>query len=160
MVGEDWELVDVKADATRIPAWQVDSLNRRSKIVLAVDAVSLEGFTSIRTFNTVLSGSLLMIAYFPGIEHIFRNGTHVVWFRNEVELVQLLRHYLEECEEERELIAREGQMMLHRNGWLFSNVLQYMVDKSVGRENRSFGERHAAFEPFARSIRCTVLQKP
>jgi len=160
VVGEDWELVDVKADATRIPAWQVDSLNRRSKIVLAVDAVSLEGFTSIRTFNTVLSGSLLMIAYFPGIEHIFRNGTHVVWFHNEVELVRLLRHYLEECEEERELIAREGQMMLHRNGWLFSNVLQYMVDKSVGRENRSFGERHAAFEPFARSVRCTVLQKP
>jgi len=147
VVGEDWSEEGVNSTSGGLATWEVDTLNRRSKIVLAIDALQLQGFTSIRTFNALLSGAFLLIAYFPGIENLFRNGTHLVWFRNEAELSSLLRHYLH-CDHERAMIAREGSRYVHRNGWLYSAMLRYLLERGSGIETRSFGEVQAPPQPF------------
>jgi len=151
VIGEDWEDVGVRAKGRGLATWEMDGLNRRAKVVLAVDALQLHGFTSPRTFNAMLSGAFVLVAHFPGIENLFRNGTHLVWYRNETELESFLKYYLDGCSEEREMIAREGRRYVQRNGWVFSNVWRYLVDRGVGKDKRLFGEIHAPFQPFRRT---------
>lgn len=49
-----------------------------------------------RVFNTMASGCLLLTRYFPGLETVFENHKHLVWFGEDEEGIELARRYLKD----------------------------------------------------------------
>ncbi len=149
VVGEHWEnlgLANLHPD--RIPEWEVNHLNNQARIVVAYDAAHVDGFTSCRTYHALLGRTFLLLRKFPGAERLFINGEHLVWFESEQEGIELARHYLDhpaECER----IARAGHQHVRANGWMFSNVLRHLVQRGLGRTNRSFED---SFAPFSKPL--------
>lgn len=47
-----------------------------------------------RLIQTLGSGTLLLVRRFPGLDTLFENKKHLVWFENLSELLPLVRHYL------------------------------------------------------------------
>lgn len=145
VVGEGWEPLGLtNYSGERVPEWDVNVLNNKSKIVLAFDATQTQDFTSCRTYHALLSGAFVLTRSFPGIEKFFVNGEHLVWFDTEEEGLRLIRHYLD-SDEERERIASAGMRHVIENGWVFSNVATYLVARGLGRENRRFEQVHAPY---------------
>jgi hypothetical protein len=96
---------------------EVHRLARKTKIVLAYDGPFTKGFTSGRTFRTLMSEAFLLIRYFPGIENLFINRRHLVWFHSDQQGLALLDYYLDHPEE-RDRIAQEGHNYLMEHlGW-------------------------------------------
>jgi spore maturation protein CgeB len=56
-------------------------------------------------------GAFFIQRYTPGLETIFDNHEHLVWYRTEEELVSLIEHYLDEPVE-RERIANKGRKLV------------------------------------------------
>jgi len=83
----------------------------------------LEGYFSNRLINTLATGSFCIQRYTPGLERVFINGKHLVWYSTKEELFELVEYYLYN-EEEREWIATEGQKEVYRH---------YTYEKSVDR---------------------------
>lgn len=82
-------------------------LYKNTPISLAISPQA-EGYTSNRLYNILSSGGFCLTLWFPGIEDLFENKKHLVWFKNRDEGVELAKYYLEH-KEEREEIARQGQ---------------------------------------------------
>ncbi len=149
VVGENWEQFGLANHVPgRVPEWEVNELNNHAKIVLAFDAAHVREFTSCRTYHALLGRSFVLIRKFPGIENLFVNGEHLVWFETAAEGVELLHHYLGNAAE-RERIAEGGRRHVHRNGWMFSNVVRYLVNRGLKRESRCFEQIHA---PYSRPL--------
>jgi len=64
-------------------------------------------YSSDRIFNVLAAGGFYLCAYFPGIEKIFTNHTHLVWFHTAEEGVQLAKFYLNN-ELKRQQICENG----------------------------------------------------
>lgn len=154
VVGENWDQFGLANYVPeRVPEWEVNELNNHAKIVLAFDAAHVREFTSCRTYHALLGRSFVLIRKFPGIENLFVNGEHLVWFESAGEGIALLRHYLDQPAE-RERIAEAGYQHVHRNGWKFSNVVRYLVDRGLKRETRNFEQVHAPYsEPLPQPAR-------
>ena len=116
-----------------------------SKIVIAYDGPLIEGFTSGRTFRTLMSKAFLLIRYFPGIEDMFINCRHLVWFKTDEEGLELIAYYLKH-DDEREAIANGGhEYLLDRKGWRKKNVIvDYLIKKFEGTKEK-FGELYGAY---------------
>jgi len=98
----------------------------QSKICLGVMETNwskLEACFSNRLVNTLATGSFYVSSYSPGLENIFTNKKHLVWYKNQKELVNLIDYYLKHPEE-RERIAKEGQKEVYT---------KYTYEKSVER---------------------------
>jgi len=149
VVGEDWETFGLaNVHHGRVPEWDVNRLNNESRIVLAYDAAHVDGFTSCRTYHALLGRSFILLRKFPGIERLFINREHLVWFESEQEGISLLHHYLahpEECDR----IARSGYQHVRANGWMFSSVVRHLVHRGLGRHSRSFEE---VFAPYSKAL--------
>lgn len=52
-------------------------------------------YSSDRIFNVLGACGFYLCSYFPGLERLFVNKTHLVWFKNEIEAVELAKYYLE-----------------------------------------------------------------
>jgi spore maturation protein CgeB len=65
------------------------------------------GYTSNRLYNILASGGFCLTLWFPGIEDLFENKKHLVWFKTPEEAVKLARYYMEHPLE-REKIAKQG----------------------------------------------------
>jgi len=85
--------------------------------------VNLEANFSNRLINTLATGSFFITRYIPGLENIFTNKKHLVWYNGEDELIELIKYYLIN-EKEREEIAIEGQKEVYK---------KYTYEKSVRR---------------------------
>jgi len=83
----------------------------------------LEAYFSNRLVNTLATRSFCIQTYTPGLEHVFINRKHLVWYTSHEELYQLIEHYLDN-EGERERIAAEGQKEVYQ---------KYTYDRSVER---------------------------
>ena len=68
----------------------------------------LEAYFSNRLVNTLATRSFLIHTYTPGLENVFTNRKHLIWYTNEEELFRQVEYYLEH-DMEREKIAVEGQ---------------------------------------------------
>lgn len=68
-------------------------LYQNAPISLAV-SLPAAGYTSNRLYNILASGGFCLTLWFPGIEDIFENHKHLVWFRSYEEAVGLAKHYL------------------------------------------------------------------
>ncbi|GEM_PF-3454088 len=72
----------------------------RCKIVFGADVIGGSDefhprhYTSNRIFNVIGCGAFYLCSWFPGIEDMFINHYHLVWFKHENELFQLAEYYL------------------------------------------------------------------
>src|SRR5262249_18513973 len=65
-------------------------------------------YFSNRTFLTLASGGFHLTGYVPGLETMFDDHRHLVWYRSDDECLDLIAHYLDRPAE-RAAIAAEGQ---------------------------------------------------
>lgn len=87
---------------------------RSAEVVLGMNTIeSVERYFSNRTFLTLASGGFLLTHYVPGLESMFENERHLVWFRSDDECLDLLRHWLRRPAA-RARIAREGRRWTRR----------------------------------------------
>ncbi|MCK4352474.1 glycosyltransferase [candidate division WOR-3 bacterium] len=85
--------------------------------------VKLEAYFSNRLANTLAARSFYLQRYTHGIEKVFANQKHLLWYKSEKELIELIKYYLVH-ETEREKIALEGQQEVYK---------KYTYEKSVQR---------------------------
>jgi hypothetical protein len=100
-----------------------------AKITLGYNTNDVHMYTSWRRpLNSMCCGSFHLTHYFPGLEDIFKNGKHLVWFDSIPEAVELVKFYLVH-EEEREKIAKAGlKEVLARHTWdmRVTEIFRYM----------------------------------
>ncbi len=69
-------------------------LYQNTPISLSV-SLPAEGYTSNRMYNILASRGFCLVAWFPGLEDLFENHKHLVWFRTLDEAAELAKHYLD-----------------------------------------------------------------
>jgi spore maturation protein CgeB len=110
---------DCAAPLIQWPAYHEELVKicRATKVVLGINTVNtVERYFSNRTYLTLASGGFHLTHYVPGLETMFQNHRHLVWFRDDGECLDLLDHYLRR-EDARQEIARAGrQWTRHRYG--------------------------------------------
>jgi hypothetical protein len=86
-----------------------------ASIVLGINEVNtVERYFSNRTFLTLACGGFHLTRYVPGLETMFENRRHLVWFHSDVECLDLIRYYLARPRARR-AIARAGQAWARRH---------------------------------------------
>lgn len=81
-----------------------------AKITLGINAINTVylGASWRRTLNSMACGAFHLTHYIPGLENIFENRKHLVWFHSITEAIQLIKYYLNHPRE-REKIAQLGR---------------------------------------------------
>jgi spore maturation protein CgeB len=95
----------------RWPAYNDECVRvcRSADIVLGMNTVdSVDCYFSDRTFMTLASGGFHLTSYVPGLEAMFENHEHLVWFRSDDECLELIEHYLDRPDD-RDRIAASGR---------------------------------------------------
>ena len=89
-----------------------------AKITLGFNTNRVYMYTSWRRpLNSMACAAFHLTRYFPGLEEVFENGRHLVWFRSIPEAIELIEYYLVH-DEERERIAGVGrQEVLANHTW-------------------------------------------
>jgi hypothetical protein len=83
-------------------------------IVLGINEVnSVPLYFSNRTFLTLACGGFHLTRYVPGLERMFVNRRHLVWFHSDAECLELIRYYLDRPRARR-AIARAGRVWTRR----------------------------------------------
>jgi len=82
----------------------------RSKVTLGINGINtIKMYASWRrAFCSMASGAFHLTHYVPGLETVFENGKHLVWFKSEAEALELVQYYLSH-EDERGRIAAAGR---------------------------------------------------
>lgn len=88
-------------------------------------SLPVEGYTSNRLYNILSSEGFCLAAWFPGLEKLFRNHKHLVWFKTIGEAIELAKHYLDRPEE-RNRIRREGNQE-----YLAKHTAGHRVDRMI-----------------------------
>lgn len=84
-----------------------------SKVVVGDNFTnSVSGYWSDRVYLTLACGGFFLTAYVPGLENVFENHKHLVWWKDLDELASLLSWYLPQ-EKKRKAIALEGYRLVH-----------------------------------------------
>jgi len=109
-----------------------------AKIVLGINGVNdVKMYASWRrTVNTMACGAFHLTHYVPGMETLFENKKHLVWFNSVPEALELVDYYLSH-EDERRTIGNAGrQEVLANHTWdARINVMYNMYRKTI--EQRS-----------------------
>jgi len=106
----------VRAPLIPWPAYNEEFVKvcQASAVVLGINTINtVERYFSNRTFLTLASGGFHVTHYVPGLEEMFENHRHLVWFGSDDECLSLIEHYLRRPRE-RHAIAREGQRWTRR----------------------------------------------
>lgn len=89
----------------------------------------LEAYFSNRLANTLATRSFYIQRYTRGLETVFTNRKHLVWYGDEDELIGLIKYYLNN-EKERDKIATEGQKSVYKHYTYEKSVKRILQDKS------------------------------
>jgi len=98
---------------------------------------NLELYTSNRPFIALSSGSCFITNYFRGLEKLAKNETHLLWYNNREELLNLLKKYIannnlrEKIRTNAEKLAREKHNYMVR--------IQNMLDIVDGKTENFYG---------------------
>lgn len=86
-----------------------------SKIVININSTfsDIPFYLSDRYYLTLGTGVFSLVKYVPGLEKIFNNREHLVWFQTVDECIELIKHYLSHPEERRS-IAKAGCEEVHK----------------------------------------------
>ena len=95
--------------------------------------VHLESCFSNRVINTMACGGFLIQRYSPGLETVFENHEHLVWYGTEEELFSLIEHYLDEPLEQ-ERIANRGRELVISNFTYDQAVARILEDALSSRK--------------------------
>lgn len=112
--------------AVEWPAYNAELVKvcEAADIVLGTNTTnSVECYFSNRTFITLASGGFHVTSYVPGLETMFENRKHLVWYETEEECFRLIEYYLGRPAL-RKKIAREGRDCARR---------RYGMRRQVGR---------------------------
>lgn len=101
----------------------------RAKLCLGYNTNQVRMYTSWRrVFNSMASGACFLTRWFPGLETVFVDGIHLVWFKDIEGAVSAAHHYIAR-DAEREAIAAAGrQAVLEGHTWdhIIGQCLQYV----------------------------------
>ena len=76
--------------------------------------ISMKDDLNMRTFEIMATGSFLLTSWIPTIEEFFKDGVHLALYKDQDEMIDKAKYYLEH-DEEREWIAREGYHEVIKN---------------------------------------------
>ncbi|QTA79479.1 SAM-dependent methyltransferase, type 11 [Desulfonema limicola] len=93
--------------------------------------------TSNRLFVAMGCGAFYLCEWFPGIEKLAQNHEHLVWFKTEKELFDLISYYLEH-KQEREKIRENAQILAHSKH-TYINRIKNMIDIIEGKTEKFYG---------------------
>ena len=96
----------------------------KTPISLAISP-QFEGYTSNRLYNILSSGGFCLTLWFPGIEQLFTNHHHLVWFKNAEDLKLIIKYYLAHPEKRQE-IANNGKKLYYEK-YSASHKLEQML---------------------------------
>jgi len=113
--GQGWGEHAVSARKSTIALPEFRRVCASARIVLGIDkAADRELYFSNRTWFVLGCGGFLLTRYVPGLERLFANHEHLVWFRDPEEAQELARFYLAH-EEARRKIADAGHRFAHEH---------------------------------------------
>jgi hypothetical protein len=100
----------------------------RAKITLGCNAVhDVYLYASWpRPLNSMASGAFHLARYFAGLETVFRNRQHLVWFHSPEECVELVHYYLAHPDERRKIAEAGRREVLARHTW--DHRIAWMLD--------------------------------
>jgi spore maturation protein CgeB len=117
------------------------ALCRATSIVLGYNRTQVvDRYFSNRTYLTLAAGGFHLTSYVPGLESMFKNHVHLVWFHSTEECLDLLEHYLGRPEE-RERIAREGQRRVRARYGMGRQAARLL--REIARSSRNINEPRA-----------------
>lgn len=82
---------------------------KNSPFSLAVSP-NAKGYTSNRLYNILSSGGFCITKYFDGIEDLFENNKHLVWFKDASEVKDIVNYYYEH-QNQYDRIKAEGKAL-------------------------------------------------
>ncbi|HPS94365.1 MAG TPA: glycosyltransferase [Deltaproteobacteria bacterium] len=126
MYGRYWEQFNMNATLKAVYPRGYRLVCGGAKIVLGADNTSaIEGYWSDRLPFTLGCGGFHLTNYAPGMEKIYTNREHLVWYHDEEECVSLVREYLAKPGE-RERIAEQGYRYMHEH-----HTFHHFVDRVI-----------------------------
>ena len=135
LYGSGWHELGLAAARDDVFPEQYREICRGAGIVLGCDwRHDVAWYFSNRTWFTLGSRGFLLTNYAPGLEEIFENHRHLVWYRSVDECLELIEHYRARPDE-RARIAAEGHAFAraHRT---YDDFARDLVDLFEGREPR------------------------
>ena len=96
-------------------------------------------YTSNRLYSILSSGGFYLTLWFPGIEDLFENHKHLVWFKTADEAVELVDYYYEHPEEYDKI--REEGLNLYKRKHTAKHRLDNMFDILEGKTEEFYGFR-------------------
>jgi len=122
--GKNWERCGMRATLREVNPRRYGLICAGAKIVLGIDAVtSIEGHWTNRLWLTLGCGGFHLTNYVPGMEEVFKNREHLVWYHDEEECFALVKEFLAKPEE-RKRIADTGYKYVHEH-----HTFHHFVDK-------------------------------
>jgi len=107
---------------------------RGAAIVLGINRLNnVELYFSNRTFLTLASGGFHITRYVPGLETMFRNEEHLVWYHSNEECLRLIDYYLRRPNQRRRIAAAGRAWVRRRYGMTRqTNRILRMIDQHYG----------------------------
>jgi len=98
-----------------------------SKIVLGINSRNDHpGYFSDRAFLTLACRGFLLTHYVPGLEDYFDNLKHLAWFKDQTEMLKMIKEYIDN-DSARAGIAAAGQALVYQK-YTWERSLQSMME--------------------------------
>lgn len=94
-------------------------------------------FASNRIFISIGCGTCFFINYFPGIEKMFKNEIHIVWYRNYEDLKPLIEKYLQN--NEKRWAIKKAALKLAKEKHTHIQRIQNVLDIMMGKTSEFYG---------------------
>ena len=135
LYGRGWEELGLVPTRRRVHPRQYREICRGAKIVLGCDwRHDCTWYFSNRTWFSLGCRGFLLTNYVPGLEEIFENHRHLVWYRSVDECLELIEYYIARPEE-RDRIAAQGHLFA-REHRTYEDFARDLVDLVEGHEPR------------------------
>lgn len=132
-IGNNFKLKIISGEKT---SFDQNMLYKKTKFNLSI-SVPLNTVTSNRLYNILASGGLALVSWFPGIENLFKNKKHLIWFREAEEAVELIKYYQNHEEERQEIVKAGNKLYLEKH--TAKCRIDNMVDILKGTETKFRG---------------------
>jgi len=87
-----------------IPYPEQNKVYNGSKVIISINNFNdVDMYFSARQLNAMVSGTITVSCYIPGLETYFENGKDLVWFHTADECIELVKYYLEHEDEARKI---------------------------------------------------------
>lgn len=159
--GAGWQKSDTGITAARegVGPKEFAEICTSAKIVLGIDKTAeKELYFSNRTWFALGSGGFLLTRYVDGLERVFANHVHLVWFTDPADALAQIRFYLAH-DDLRQKIAKTGHEFVHRmypNDRMAESMLRVLFEDAevppLTDPGPSFESGEAALAAMAKAV--------